>query len=69
MMSPEKDLLLFGALMVTIIDIEVPISVTDIQHNTMQAGATINVTITSSSFAAGANVTFEGSNCPDWLPG
>jgi VCBS repeat-containing protein len=41
-----------------------PISVADIQPNTMQAGTTINVTITGSSFVAGANVTFESGNGP-----
>jgi VCBS repeat-containing protein len=49
---------------VSISVIAAPISVTDIQPNTMQAGTTTNVTITGSSFAAGANVTFENGNGP-----
>jgi len=41
-----------------------PISVEDIQPNTMQAGTTINVTISGLSFVAGANVTFENGSGP-----
>jgi VCBS repeat-containing protein len=40
------------------------ISVADIQPNTMQAGTTINVTITGVSFASGANVTLESGTGP-----
>jgi len=41
-----------------------PISVAAIQPNTMQAGTTINVTITGLSFVAGAKVTFENGSGP-----
>ena len=42
-----------------------PLIVTDIQPNTIQAGTTINdVTITGSSIAVGANVTFENGSGP-----
>jgi hypothetical protein len=44
--------------------IAAPISVADIQPNTMQAGTTIDVTITGSSFLAGASVTFENGTGP-----
>jgi VCBS repeat-containing protein len=41
-----------------------PISVTDIQPNTVAAGTTIDATIFGLSFVAGANVTFENGNGP-----
>jgi hypothetical protein len=41
-----------------------PITMADIQPNTMQAGTTINVAITGSSYVAGADVTFENGNGP-----
>jgi VCBS repeat-containing protein len=49
---------------VSISVIRAPISVTAIQPNTMPAGTTIGVTITGSSFASGANVTFENGSGP-----
>jgi hypothetical protein len=49
---------------VTITVTGLPISVADIQPNTIQVGTTINVTITGSNFVAGANVTFENGMGP-----
>lgn len=40
------------------------VTVTSIDPNTMQAGSTIDVTITGSGFAAGASVTFEDGSGP-----
>jgi PKD repeat protein len=46
------------------ITVNAPVSVTSINANTMQAGTTINVTITGSSFAGGASVSFENGQGP-----